>query len=62
MTREQDDAVLAAYLGICVLRTMCRKAGLTAGEERSRDLLKEMDEAFPGLAGRAAMRTTGRPA
>lgn len=28
MTKEQDDAVFAAYLGICVLRTMTKKAKL----------------------------------
>lgn len=53
----QANAIYSAYLGICVLRTMCKKAGLTMGEERSRDLMIELDTAFPGLAARAALRT-----
>mgnify|MGYP001616451345 CR=1 FL=1 len=56
MTEDQDRAVFSAYLGICVLRTMCRKAKLRLGEERSKELLVELDTAFPGLAGRAALR------
>lgn len=61
MTEDQDQAILAAYLGICVLRTMCRKAGLKAGEERSKELLLELDVAFPGLAARSALRTAPQP-
>lgn len=57
MTKDQDDAVFAAFLGICVLHTMCKKVGLKAAEERSAELLVEMDMAFPGLAGRSALRS-----
>jgi hypothetical protein len=56
MTREQDEAIFAAFLGIMVLRTMCKKAGLTMGEQRSKELLIELDTAFPGLSGRSALR------
>jgi hypothetical protein len=56
MTREQDQTISAAYLGICVLRTMCKKAGLVLAEQRAKELLIELDAAFPGLAGRAALR------
>lgn len=59
MTEDQEDAVYAAYLGICVLQTMCRKVGLTMAVERSRELIKEMGEAFPFIAervGRSALR------
>ena len=37
MTKDQEDAIYAAYLGISVLQTMCRKAGLTMGVQRSTD-------------------------
>jgi hypothetical protein len=55
MTVEQEDAIYAAYLGICVLQTMCRKAGLTMGTERASDLLKEMGEAFPFIGERVGL-------
>ncbi|MCP1832782.1 hypothetical protein [Bradyrhizobium sp. USDA 4545] len=54
---EQANAIYSAYLGISVLRTMCKAAGLKLAEERSRDLMVELDTAFPGLAARAALRT-----
>jgi hypothetical protein len=47
MTPEQEDAVFGAYLGICVLQSMCRKAGLSRGADRSRELLGEIAAAFP---------------
>jgi len=59
MTKEQEDAIYAAYLGICVLQTMCRKAGLVLGEQRSRELLFELGTAFPFVperVGRSALR------
>lgn len=51
------DAVYAAYLGISVLRSMCKAARLSLGEDRSRDLMIELDTVFPGLSARAALRT-----
>lgn len=60
MTTEQEDAIFAAYLGICVLQTMCRKARLDAGYQRSRELLGELGAAFPFIpirVGRMALRT-----
>ncbi len=56
MTPEQDQAIFAAYLGIMVLKTMCRKAKLTLAEQRCSELLIELDTAFPGLAARSALR------
>ncbi len=56
MTSEQNEVIYAAYLGISILRTMCKKAGLTMAEQRSKELMIELDMAFPGLAGRAALR------
>lgn len=56
MTKEQDSAIFAAYLGIGVLYTMCRAAKLTMAEERAKKLQLELDTAFPGLAGRSALR------
>lgn len=56
MTPEQDQAIYAAYLGVCVLQTLCKKAGLGLAEQRAKELLIELDTAFPGLAGRVALR------
>ena len=56
MTPEQDQTLYGAYLGICVLRTMCKKAGLVLAEQRCKELLLQLDKAFPGLAGRVALR------
>jgi hypothetical protein len=56
MTPEQDEAIFAAYLGIMVLRTMCRKANLHLAEDRCKDLLIELNTAFPHFAGRSALR------
>lgn len=60
MTKDEEDAIYAAYLGICVLQTMCRKAGLSMGEQRSKDLLVELGTAFPFIperVGLSALRT-----
>lgn len=54
MTSEQKDAIYSAYLGICVLQTMCRKADLTLGEQRSKELLTELGAAFPFIAERGS--------
>lgn len=56
MTPEQDEAIYAAFLGIGVLRTMCKKAGLTLAMKRADELMIEMDRAFPGLTARSALR------
>lgn len=56
LPKEARDAILAAYLGIAVLETMCRVNKLEAGRKRSRDLLVEMAEAFPVLPGLSALR------
>lgn len=55
MTKEQEDAIYSAYLGICVLQTMCRKAGLKLGVERSSELMKEMGTAFPFIPERVGL-------
>ncbi len=55
MTKNQQDAIYAAYLGICVLQTMCRKAGLTLGAERAKELLIELGTAFPFIPERVGM-------
>ncbi len=54
MTKEQEDAIYSAYLGICVLQTMLRKVGLTMALKRTEILLKELSEAFPFLNERVA--------
>jgi hypothetical protein len=63
MKKSDQDAIYSAYLGICVLQTMCRKAGLLTGELRSNELLVELGTAFPFIAervGRSALRTSKR--
>lgn len=55
MTKDQEDAIYAAYLGVCVLQTMCRKAGLAIAEQRSKELLTELGTAFPFLGERVAL-------
>lgn len=55
MTKEQEDAIVSAYMGICVLSTMCDKAGLHLGRARSNELLKELSEAFPDAYYRALL-------
>lgn len=60
----KEESAYAAYLGICVLATMCKKAGLSLAEKRATELLIEMGNAFPSFAGRSALRalsTTGTP-
>jgi len=47
MTDEQEQAIYGAYLGICVLKTMCRKARLDMAADRADELLKELSTAFP---------------
>ncbi len=52
MTIEQENSIYAAYLGICVLQTMCRKVGLTMAVERSRELITELQTDFPFIVER----------
>jgi hypothetical protein len=61
MTQEQEEAIYAAYLGVCVLQTMCRKAKLSMAVDRSGDLLKEMGEAFPFIPARVGMSALRGP-
>ena len=56
LTPEQDQAIYAAFLGIGVLRTMCKKAKLTLAMQRCEELQIELDRAFPGLTARSALR------
>lgn len=55
MGKPERDAIYSAYLGICVLQTMCRKAGLTMGAERSQELLVELGTVFPFIARKGAL-------
>jgi hypothetical protein len=57
MTQEQEDAIYSAYMGICVLSTMCKKAGLNAGRLRSEELLVELSTAFPTIYERILLST-----
>ncbi len=60
MTKDQEHAIYAAYLGICVLQTMCRKVGLNLAVNRSTELLEELGEAFPFIAERVALSIISR--
>jgi hypothetical protein len=60
MTREQEDVIYAAYLGICVLQTMVRKVGLTMAVNRSSELLKELSESFPFISERVGLSAVSR--
>ena len=63
MSKDQEDAIYAAYLGICVLQTMVRKVGLTLAVDRCTELLKEMGTAFPFIPERVGMSALrARPA
>jgi hypothetical protein len=55
MTKDQEDAIYAAYLGICVLRAMTRKVGLRMATERAGGLLQELGAAFPFIGERVAL-------
>jgi hypothetical protein len=55
LTKDQEDAIYAAYLGISVLKTMCRKANLKLGEQRSQELLTELGVAFPFIPERVGL-------
>ena len=55
MNKDQEDAVYSAYLGICVLQTMCRKAGLKMAEDRASELLMELGMAFPFIPERVGL-------
>jgi hypothetical protein len=52
MTKEQEDAIYAAYLGICVLQTMCRKVGLELAVKRSAEILGDLGTEFPFIPER----------
>jgi hypothetical protein len=55
MTKDQEDAIYAAYLGVCVLQTMTRKVGLRMATERAGSLIKELSTAFPFIGERVAL-------
>ena len=52
MTQDQEDAIYAAYLGICILQTMCRKAGLELAVTRSAQILGDLGTIFPFIPER----------
>jgi hypothetical protein len=50
LTKEQEDVINSAYLGICILQAVLRKSGLTMGVNLATELLKEMITEFPFLS------------
>jgi len=55
--KRLEETMYGAYLGLCVLRTMCCKVGLVLAEQRSKELIAEIGEAFPSFAARSALRS-----
>lgn len=53
---EDAELLYQAYLGLLVLRTMCRRVGLKAGEKRCAELLEDIGGAHPDFAARSALR------
>jgi hypothetical protein len=53
MTKQQDDAIHAAYLGIRVLRAILSAHHLWLGAERADRLVAELEQAFPKLKEQA---------
>lgn len=53
---KNEDTVYGAYLGLCVLRTICKKSGWTLAEQRTKEILVDLGTAFPHFAGRTALR------
>jgi hypothetical protein len=49
MNEQQKDAVYTAYLGIQVLHSVCKTAGLVLGAEAATATLTILSNAFPGL-------------
>lgn len=59
MTKQQEETIFAAYLGICTLKRCFAKWGTDSEVERAQKLLKEMGEAFPFIpehVARSALR------
>jgi hypothetical protein len=54
VTEQQEDAIYAAYLGVCVLQTMCRKVGLNLGVKRSAEILGDLGTEFSFIPERVA--------
>lgn len=55
MTKDQEDAIYAAYMGISVLSTICKKAELDMGRTRAEELLQELSKAFPTVYERVLL-------
>lgn len=47
MSKEQEDMIIRAYLGICTLKRCYAKWGRDFEMNRTANLLKEMGETFP---------------
>lgn len=56
---KMEDLLWAAYLGLCVLRTMCRKVKLAAGEQTADTIIKEIEQLRPDFPPRTALRPMG---
>lgn len=51
-----EDDLVAAYLGIRVLATMCRRAGLNAGYETAVEIEKRLQAVHPALLTYSTLR------
>ena len=53
---QVKELAFGCYLALSVLRTMCRKINLTLAENKTAEIMTELDTAFPGFAARSALR------
>lgn len=60
-SKSDDDLMWRSYLGLGVLRTMLRKAGLSLGVQTTDELTADIGARHPEFAGRSAMRSPDPP-
>ena len=56
LSEAQVDTIFAAYLGVGVLRTMCRRAGLKLGEDKAEEIESGLARIFPEFPAMSAVR------
>lgn len=51
-----EAVIRPSYMGLLVLRTMLKRVGLEAGEQRAREILAEMATVMPELPALSSLR------
>lgn len=51
-----EEMLFKSYLGLLVLRTLCKRLGLRAGLDAAEATLKAISEAYPAFPARSALR------